>query len=104
MSASTQRWVMETLRQWPAPWWGDDWHPTETAPLHVREGAPGKWRRSFAWLPVRLNVLQSQHEPLVWLRTVERRTFLCAPWFIDGNRTYEQFRAATSPSQQGEKP
>ena len=83
--------VRDTFEHWPPPWWDADWHPTETAPLHIREGAPGEWRRWFAWHPVTLNSLQSKPRR-VWLRTVERRTFLCAPWFLDGNRTYEQFR------------
>lgn len=66
-------------------------------PLFVREGHAEKWRPWFAWHPVWIDNGEWPHslEKRVWFRTVLRRRFHAAGWFLDGNISWWQYAALT---------
>lgn len=57
-------------------------------PSHMLEGKGDPWVRWYAWVPVKLTVSKESR----WLQWIEVRKFRAAPWFLDGNRWWWEYR------------
>lgn len=80
------------MSYWATP---SGWHPN--TPMHVKEGHAGQWYRWFAWRPVQMS---EPYGKLVWLKTIERRTFFPALWFVHIVPQWEEYREIPTPGQE----
>lgn len=63
-------------------------------PLFIQEGSVGSWRPWFAWVPVWVadEAWPYKRQKRIWLKTVLRRKFHCATWFMTGGMWFWQFK------------